>query len=142
MGRIPKVGDFLHSDDVPVIYEAFEEHQRKFPDSPPVVSLAWVLANVGSRFAPVVCVEGEWTGSILDVENTEGDPKCPNGHPVFRGTPLRLSWSQKEYESVDDGEENCDVWIRVDFGHGPAEIRCTQVGHHRKHGCSIQFSVK
>lgn len=32
---------------------------------------------------------------------------------------------------------NCEVWGTVDFGHGPVEIRCTEVGEHEYHRCSV-----
>jgi hypothetical protein len=138
-GRVPRLGDFLHSDDVPLIYESYEEHQKKFPDTPPPVSLAWALVNTGSAFAPVVCIEQEWHGTILDVEQTDGDPKCPNGHSLTRDAPLRLFWGQKTVEDMEGDDANCDTWMRVNFGHGPVEVRCTLTGEHEQHLCAITF---
>lgn len=139
MVRIPKNGDFLIKDDVAAIYEAYEAHQKKFPLTPPPISLAWVMMNIGNDYAPVECIEQEWEGSIFDVDMRKDEPRCPNGHALRRGAPLRLSWSRKIAESIEDRDDNCDVWVRIDFGHGPVELRCTQTGEHKNHGCSIMF---
>jgi hypothetical protein len=32
---------------------------------------------------------------------------------------------------------NCEVYAKVDFGHGSVEIRCTQVGDHETHKCEV-----
>lgn len=32
---------------------------------------------------------------------------------------------------------NCDIWADVDFGHGPVEVRCTQLGEHENHKCEV-----
>lgn len=36
---------------------------------------------------------------------------------------------------------NCDIWSIVDFGNGPVEIRCTEVGEHSDHRCEIRIEV-
>jgi hypothetical protein len=43
---------------------------------------------------------------------------------------------------VDESEEDemCDVWGMVDFGHGTAEVRCTQIGPHDQHKCEVILS--
>lgn len=139
---VPQNGRFLTSDDIAMIYEAWAKQQQNFPHKPPVQSLVEVIMNIGNRWAPIVCVRGEWRGIIGDLKdiNEEGrQPVCPNGHGLTRGPGLRLSWSQKDYGSVDDEESNCNVWMRIDFGHGPVEVRCTQIGEHEEHGCAVGF---
>jgi hypothetical protein len=139
---VPQNGRFLTSKDIGMIYEAWQEHLTKFPQTPPDVSLKYIMMNIGNQWAPIVCVRGEWRGTILDVKEIKEDgrqPVCPNGHGLTRGPGLRLSWSQKDYGSVDDDESNCDVWMRVDFGHGPVEVRCTQTGEHEEHACAVSF---
>lgn len=36
---------------------------------------------------------------------------------------------------------NCDIWTVVDFGKGPVEIRCTEVGDHEDHVCVVRIVV-
>lgn len=33
----------------------------------------------------------------------------------------------------------CDVTAKVDFGKGPVEIRCTQIGEDHIHKCEVMF---
>ena len=134
-------GHFLTSADADQIYSLIEIHREKFPDTPERMRFAFILQNAGTHLVGFRCIEGEWEGLSDEFRYVgEGDPRCPNGHPVKRNIPLRLSWSQKEFEAVPDSETNCDVWLRVDFGHGPVEVRCTQTGEHTTHGCSVMFS--
>lgn len=91
--RVPKAGDLVTTDDLEYILEAVHERQTNFPDEPAVVSIALVFMNIGSRFTPVECIEGEWSGYLMDVPKRPGeDPRCPNGHPVTKGKPLRIAW--------------------------------------------------
>lgn len=99
MGRVPKVGDTLNTDDFEMIMEAVEQRQKNF-DEPPVLSMALVFGNIGQRFAPVICLEGEWEGVKQDVPKGEGDPKCPNGHPLRAGPPLKLGWVKVSPDST------------------------------------------
>lgn len=32
---------------------------------------------------------------------------------------------------------DCDIWSVVDFGKGPVEVRCTEVGEHDQHRCEV-----
>lgn len=36
---------------------------------------------------------------------------------------------------------NCHIWTVVDFGNGPVEIRCTEVGEHDQHRCEVFIDV-
>lgn len=38
-----------------------------------------------------------------------------------------------------DGDANCDTFAEVDFGHGPVQIRCTQVGKHAQCRCEVMI---
>lgn len=39
---------------------------------------------------------------------------------------------------VDD--PNCPLFAKVDFGHGPVEIRCTEIGKHDRHWCEVALT--
>ncbi len=33
--------------------------------------------------------------------------------------------------------DKCDIWGTVDFGQGPVEVRCTELGEHLQHRCVV-----
>lgn len=139
---VPRNGKFLTSKEIEVLFKEWKLHMQKFPNTTEVDAFKWILMNLGNQWAPIICEKREWHGTVFDLReiDQQGDvPKCPNGHILTRGPGLRLSWSQKDYGSVDDEETNCNVWMRVDFGHGPVEVRCTQVDEHEEHACSVMF---
>lgn len=89
----PEIGEFLTADMVEELYYAFKTHQKNFPQTPEILSFHTVLMFYGNKFTPVKCIEEEWTGRIQDIPKTYiGDPKCPNGHPVEKGDPMKLAW--------------------------------------------------
>lgn len=96
MDRRPQSGEFINSSDTEMIYEAVKQRQTNFLGEPLVLSMSLVLMNIGNRFTPVECLEQEWNGLIIDVEKTDGDPKCPNGHTLRKGAPLKLAWLSAE----------------------------------------------
>lgn len=34
---------------------------------------------------------------------------------------------------------NCDIWMTVDFGRGPVDVRCTETGEHNTHRCLVEI---
>lgn len=93
MSNAPKPGDPISMEDVEMIIEAIGKRIQNFPDEPPALAFALVMKNIGDRFTPVECLEKEWTGIKFDVHKPEeGDPKCPNGHPLMQGKELTLGW--------------------------------------------------
>lgn len=90
--KIPEIGDFLDVSEIEIIYAAVAQRRKNFPDEPEILALSLVLMNIGNRYTPVVCQEGEWEGVIQDVPKGEGKPKCPNGHELTKGLPLKLAW--------------------------------------------------
>lgn len=93
MSDVPKIGDHLSANNCEMMYEMIQEHQRKFPHTPYIISFTLILMNAGIRYTPLECQEGEWTGIIADVgKATDGEYRCPNGHIVHKGLPLKLAW--------------------------------------------------
>lgn len=85
-----------------MIVEAIERRQKNFPTEPAILSFSLVLLNIGDRFQELTCIEGEWIGFKKDVPQYEGNPKCPNGHPLNKGPALKLMWIPEDYEWVED----------------------------------------
>lgn len=92
----PKAGDALRIDDIEMILEAVEARSKNFPEEPVAVTLTIVMLNIGDRFSPVECVNGEWSSLKKDVPKGEGLPKCPNGHVLTQGAGLKLGWLANE----------------------------------------------
>ena len=90
--KIPEVGTALDFDELDMIASAIMNRQERAPAEPIEVSIALVLANIGSRYAPVQCAEQEWTGLKADIPPGDGIPKCPNGHVLYEGYGLKLGW--------------------------------------------------
>lgn len=105
----PMAGMPLRESDAELIYNAYAKHQERFHEShEPVVSMAFVLLNIGDRYSPVECVEGEWKALRKDVP-VRKDPEdpflCPNGHEIEKtGSGLKLGWI-KPVEIVVDADE-------------------------------------
>ena len=98
MDDLPEHGQFLSADHIEMIYEAIEERQKNFPTEPRPVSFALAVQNIGNRFRPLQCVEQEWEGTTYDMSEIQMDgdePRCPNGHTINKGAPLRLAWLYK-----------------------------------------------
>lgn len=36
----------------------------------------------------------------------------------------------------------CDIWGEVDFGRGPVDVRCTELGNHTTHICTIVLNPR
>ena len=108
MDRVPEHGQFLGTEDAEELYEAIQQHQRNFPDTPEIVSFTLVLLNYGKRFTPVQCIEQEWEGIISDVPRGDGkeDPKCPNGHAINKGEPLKLAWLYANTTKEENGSRS------------------------------------
>lgn len=103
MDRIPKAGESITTEDFDMILEAIGKRHQNFPNEPPVLSMAIVMMNIGDRFAPVACVEGEWKGHKKDLYGGVDVPKCPNGHAVIQGVGLKIGWIgplEKEIHNV------------------------------------------
>lgn len=92
MARIPKAGDPFTQEDFDMVLEAVRQRQENFTSEPPVMSMALVMFNIGERFAPVTCIEGEWEGLKYNIPKGDGIPKCPNGHVMTQGKGLQLGW--------------------------------------------------
>lgn len=92
--KVPAIGDFLTTKDCEELYEAVQAHQKNFPETPEILSFTLIMMNYGNKFTPVMCQEQEWSGTIADVSKlfVGKDPKCPNGHTLEKGLPLRLAW--------------------------------------------------
>lgn len=93
----PMAGMMLRESDAEMIYESFALHQERFHEThEPVLSMAFVLLNIGDRYSPVECVEGEWKALRKDVpvRKKPDDPfLCPNGHEIEKtGSGLKLGW--------------------------------------------------
>lgn len=101
MSELHEAGKSLSFEDIEMIVEAIERRRKNFPDEPKEMSIGLILANIGDRFTPVACVNGEWRGVKKDIPKGEGVPTCPNGH-VMTQEPggLTLGWV-----SVIDPEE-------------------------------------
>lgn len=101
MPSVPQAGNRLTSDDVEMIYESIINRQANFPGEPMVMSMAWVLANIGNSFTEVTCVGPEkWAAYAQDVVRKPGkNPTCPSGHEVEKtSAPLRLFWLNADME--------------------------------------------
>ena len=92
MTDIPQAGNTLTIADVEQIAGAIKTRRKNFPDEPLEMTVALVLLNIGDRYAPVQCIEQEWTGLKQDIPKGEGVPKCPNGHVMTQGPGLSLGW--------------------------------------------------
>lgn len=92
MDRVPRIGEFIGTQDVEVIYEAVAQRRKNFPDEPEIISLTLVLMNIGDRYTPVECQEGEWVDVKMNVPPFKDQPRCPNGHTLTKGLPLKLAW--------------------------------------------------
>lgn len=95
MARVPEDGDPLSSEDVEMIFQAIQKRQENFKE-PAMLSAVLVMLNIGNRFAVLTCLEEEWSGFPKDVPPGEGEPKCPNGHPLRKGPGMRLVWVTEE----------------------------------------------
>jgi hypothetical protein len=102
----PQPGMFLRESDMEMIYEAYALHQERFPETKPVLSMAFVLMNIGDRYSPVECVEGEWKAMRKDVpkrKNPEDPFLCPDGHEIVKtGDGLKLGWIRPVQVVVDE----------------------------------------
>lgn len=89
---IPKLGHRLEGPGIEMIVEAVKRRQSNFPDEPFEITMALILMNIGDRFTPIRCEGREWRGYKKDILPGEGDPTCPNGHPLIKERGLRLGW--------------------------------------------------
>lgn len=90
--KIPAPGTPINLDDINNIIEAIVVRQGKFREESLRITISVVLANIGDRFAPVICVGGEWEGIKADFPPEQDMPKCPNGHVCMQGKGLELGW--------------------------------------------------
>ncbi|MET0786949.1 MAG: hypothetical protein ABWY25_09600 [Paenisporosarcina sp.] len=95
MTDIPKDGSPLRMEDYDGIVEIIVHRQALFSESLET-SIMMVLMNYGNRFAPAICVNGEWTGHKLDLISGPGIPKCPNGHVLFEQEGMILGWLREK----------------------------------------------
>lgn len=96
--KVPEVGDAFSRQDLNDVLDAIETRKRNFPTEPESVRLGVILFNLGDKYAPVTCVNGEWSGRKTESETSGalGLPKCPNGHVLFEGSGLKLGWVAEE----------------------------------------------
>lgn len=90
----PEAGNPLTFEDFEAIMEAVDARRKHFPEEPAVLTLWTIIANIGDRYAPVICMEEEWQGEKQDIPTPPPgeDPKCPNGHPIRQGPRLSIGW--------------------------------------------------
>lgn len=93
--KAPKPGNSLTINDLEMILEAVQTRQRNFPSEPASMSFILVMMNIGDRFAPVTCVEGEWEGLKVDIPKGTDIPQCPNGHVLIQGDGLCIGWIKR-----------------------------------------------
>lgn len=106
----PAHGQALSIDDIEMLAEAIQDRQRKFKDEAYIMSFALVLMNVGDRYAPVVCSEGEWTGLKKDIPRTKGQPACPSGHSLkLTGPGLTIGWLQTQDDAAEESGDEVDI---------------------------------
>lgn len=95
--HIPKIGDAIKTDDIQMILDAVGKRKKNFPDEPAAISFMVVMFNIGDRFSPVECIEGEWKDIKFNARKNHNDlPVCPNGHPLTQGLGLRLGWVEEK----------------------------------------------
>lgn len=91
----PKAGEQISIEDFNMIWEAFQKRKVNFPEEPEAMTLGLILFNIGDRYTPVQCVNGEWVSIKSDIPKGEGIPKCPNDHVLTEGKKLVLGWLQE-----------------------------------------------
>lgn len=66
------------------------------------------------------------------------EPKDFSGFTTKKGQPTGdfRSFGEPLYKE-EVKEVNCNVWGQVDFGQGLVSVRCTRVGLHAEHVCSV-----
>ena len=101
---IPQVGSTFNLLDVQLAFELVRKRVENYPNEPANISLATVLVNMGDRYTPVVCIEGEWQGIKEDLIGMD-PPKCPNGHDCKTQPPLQLVWAQPVVSSDEEMDE-------------------------------------
>jgi hypothetical protein len=89
---ISRVGKPISEEDFDMIVEAITARHRNFPDEPANLTMAMVFTGIGKRFTPVECAEQEWAGTVQDIPKGDGEPKCPNGHPLTLGKTITIGW--------------------------------------------------
>lgn len=90
--QVPEPGTPIKMEDISMIIEAIVDRQRRFREESLRITIGVVLANIGEGFAPVSCINGEWTGIKADLESDGDIPKCPNGHVLLQGPGMQLGW--------------------------------------------------
>lgn len=92
-----RAGKPLSMSDLEMITDAIKKRRENFPEEPKEMTWALVLMNIGDRFTPVECMNGEWRGVKKDVPKGEDEPKCPNGHVLIQGKGgLTIGWVKAE----------------------------------------------
>ena len=89
---IPQAGETLEGPGLELILNAVERRQKNFPDEPLKVTLALILMNIGDRFTPLRCTEGEWKGYKWDISSSNDGLTCPNGHSIEKERTIALGW--------------------------------------------------
>lgn len=75
----------IDSFDIQMMVEKIKWRQERYGEEL-MFSVGVVLLNFGDRYVQVSCLGGEWHGKKGDLEDREGVPTCPNGHPLFENT--------------------------------------------------------
>ena len=96
MSPTPEAGQPLTIEDLDMILEAVAVRHNNFPNEPMAMTFMLVMFNIGDRFSPVECTNGEWSGLKKDVGRTGDLPTCPDGHPLTQGPGLKLGWLKDE----------------------------------------------
>ena len=90
--QIPSEGDPFTIADLEMVFNLVKKRRENFPTEDPKMSFGVVLFNLGDRYSPVTCVNGEWSGIKQDLIGGSGVPQCPNGHVCMQGPGLKLGW--------------------------------------------------
>lgn len=142
MARVPDIGDPFTEEDFFMYLGLMHDLRKKQPTLTPGEIMWFCLQNVGEPFTILYCEDCGWRGYKKDIElPKEGPPVCPEGHRLDAGPSRRLGWIP-DGVAVDErsfDEEACTVYYDVDFGQGPVPVRCTEVGHHKKHQTQTFF---
>ena len=76
----------LTVNDYEQIAESIKYRQDTF-EEPFAMSVGVVIANYGSKYTPIACINGEWSGIKADLSSSGGLPHCPNGHVLLETGP-------------------------------------------------------
>lgn len=92
----PNPGEPFTMDQFQEIMELVKKRQEKFSSwEPPIVSMAFILLNIGEVYSRVKCIDEncKWGGLKQDVKIVDDNiPCCPSGHAVIIDKHIKLGW--------------------------------------------------